>query len=71
MNTDELERATEAVVVPCPECDGRTVMFRGRGLDMQYMICVWYTEPGHLSEKEIKDRIAMVRHTVHPSGRFA
>ena len=55
----------------CPECGGRTVEFRGRGLDMNYRICSRYTEPGHKSEADIRKAIADVRHAVRPSGRFA
>jgi len=55
----------------CPECFGKTVMFKGKGLDMQYMICSHWKEPGHKSEDEINAEIARVRSQVRPSGRFA
>ncbi len=55
----------------CPQCNGTTVMLRGSGLDMQYQICPAWNDPGHLSEPEIKQRIADIRARLRPSGRFA
>lgn len=55
----------------CSECSGDTVQFRGSGLSMQYRICSRYKEPGHISEEEIKTRIAERRCAVRPGGRFA
>lgn len=56
----------------CPECDGATVQFRGNTVDSsEYRICTRYRESGHLSEDEIKGRIAGERERIRPSGRFA
>lgn len=55
----------------CPECDGRTVEFRGRGTETQYRICPRWREPGHLSREEIAERIAVEAMAEHPTGRTA
>jgi hypothetical protein len=55
----------------CAECGGETIAFKGIGLNAQYWICPQYAEPGHLSEDEVKVRLAEFRTTVGPSGRFA
>ena len=55
----------------CSECAGRTVLFRGHGGGTQYWICPKVREPGHLSAREIEERILLARTTIKPSGRFA
>lgn len=55
----------------CPNCDGRTVEFRGSGDDAQFRICSRWREPGHLSREEIEERIAVECMTQRPSGRLS
>lgn len=60
------------VLLPvCPECAGRTVEFRGAGLNMQHRICSRWEEPGHKSWEEVQKEVAVVRDAVNPSGRYA
>lgn len=56
----------------CPECfDFGTIMLRGTGRDTQFMVCPLWREPGHLSEAEIRAKLAQIRHRLNPSGRTA
>ena len=55
----------------CQECHGVTIMFEGKGLDMQYKIRPYWKEPGHKSEGEIEQEISNLRRNIRPSGRFA
>ena len=55
----------------CPECGGRTIELRGKGVDTQYKICSLWKEPGHRPEEEVKRILARVRRELRPSGRFA
>ena len=55
----------------CLECGGRTVEFRGSGLDMQYRICSRFPGPSHLSEEDVRKRIADVRVAVLRAIRSA
>ena len=69
-----IEEETTAMTdeVKCPECNGNTVEFRGRGLDMQYRICSRCMEPGHKSSKDVESLIAAQRMLLGPpSRRFA
>jgi len=54
----------------CPECFGRTVMWRGKKLDLQYQVCSRWQEAGHMSQNEIQETIQRVRRLENPSGRF-
>lgn len=57
---------------PCRECGGQSVLFQGTGAETQFRICTRWRKPGHLSEREIKDRIRDERAKAFPSsGRFA
>ena len=56
---------------PCQECMGMTIIFKGKGLDIQYKVCPYWKEPGHKSEGEIEQEISNLRRNVRPSGRFA
>ena len=42
----------------CQECFGRTVLFKGSGLESEYYICSQVDTPGHLSRVEINQLIA-------------
>ncbi len=55
----------------CSECQGRTIDFKGKRLDMQYRICSQWQKPGHKTEEEIKQEIARERRAACPSGRTA
>ena len=55
----------------CPECGGRTVDFRGRGLNLEAKVCSRWTEPGHLSETEWREKLRQAIHAALPSGRWA
>ncbi len=72
---ETVDRAVDFLVgVPeqsdaCPECEGRTVEFRGQGKMTQTKLCPRWREPGHLSEAECKAKIGMVVDAVMPSGR--
>lgn len=56
----------------CPDCDGKTVEFRGAGLETEFKVCGRWKEPGHLARHEINERIAAVRRNETPTkGRFA
>lgn len=63
------EDANEAA--KCPECNGVTVMTRGKGTDTQYMICTRWKQPGHLDQIDIEMRVRELRKELRPSGRFA
>lgn len=55
----------------CSECTGTTIMLRGSGLDTQFKVCSRRKEPGHLTEDEIRERLASIRQRLNPSGRTA
>ena len=55
----------------CPECNGESVEFRGRGQDMQHKVCSLWEEAGHLSKPEILAKIRRVINGVRSSGRYA
>lgn len=55
----------------CPECEGRTIEFRGTGLNAQYRLCSRYKEPGHKTEEQCRAELAETRQAIRPSGRFA
>jgi len=55
----------------CPECNGETVMFIGKGFNTLYNICSRYKETGHKSEEEIQKILSDARRIIRPSGRFA
>jgi hypothetical protein len=57
--------------LPCVECGGRTIEFRGTGLNTQYRVCPRFREPGHLSEDEMVNALATARGNLTPSGRTA
>lgn len=57
--------------VTCEECSGRTLEFRGHGLDLQYRVCSRWRAPGHLTEQEMREKLAAERLRLRPSGRFA
>lgn len=40
---------------PCPECQGKTIKFRGIGADLQYWLCPRKDEPGHLTREEANE----------------
>jgi hypothetical protein len=61
----------DAGLTPCPECRGLSIEFRGTGLEMEHRICSRWRDPGHLTAKEIHERLREVRAAVRPSGRFA
>jgi ssDNA-binding Zn-finger/Zn-ribbon topoisomerase 1 len=63
--------ATEIPTPACPECHGKTVLFRGSGHNVQYYICSRGKEPGHLTWEEVQAEIARVRSAAMPSGRWA
>lgn len=48
----------------CLECGGKTVMFKGRGLYLQYKVCSKWEERGHLTRREILDEIKERRREV-------
>jgi hypothetical protein len=55
----------------CPNCGNQTIQFRGRGQDLEYMICPRYREPGHLSDAEVKERFLLEKNRHAPSsGRY-
>ncbi len=35
----------------CPECFGKTILLRGKGLDSEYYVCSRWKEAGHLTEQ--------------------
>ena len=55
----------------CPECFGKTINFKGPGLDSEYRVCPRYQEPGHLNAAEIREAYMAYGRAVYPSGRFA
>lgn len=55
----------------CPDCQGRTIEFKGKGLESQYRICPRWTEPGHLTSQEVQARLFRYMQSVRPSGRWA
>jgi hypothetical protein len=56
----------------CPECFGKTVIFRGKSKwDFEYSICSRWQEPGHHTEEQIKTTISNARKAINPSGRWA
>ncbi len=61
----------ERELIACPECFGKTILFYGKGKNTQYRICSRWRESGHLTEKEVKERLHQVKMTINPSGRFA
>ena len=62
--------STNDSTITCLECHGKTVLFKGRGLDMRYKICSRWKEPGHKSEDKVKQEITDLRRQIRPSGRF-
>ena len=73
-NLPEMEKEMkegEIGELECPECHGTTIMFKGKGLDMQYKICPYWKQPGHKSEGEIEQEIARIRRNICPLGRWA
>jgi len=54
----------------CPECFGKTVLYKGKGLDSVYYICSRYREAGHKTDAEINAEITRLRKLLNPSGRF-
>ena len=55
----------------CPDCQGLTIQYRGKGKDSDYRVCPRWQEPRHLTETEITDSLQSFRRAVNPSGRFA
>jgi hypothetical protein len=56
----------------CPECvTFQTILIRGIGRDAQFMVCPLWREPGHLTEDEIREKLAQIRQRLNPSGRMA
>lgn len=55
----------------CHECGGSTVMFRGKGLNLEYKVCSLWQKPGHLSREEIRAKVAQVIQIELPEGRWA
>ncbi len=66
-----MSEPTKTDAEPCSECCGATVQFCGRGLNLEYRICSRYKEPGHITESEIREKIAAARTEARPSGRYA
>jgi hypothetical protein len=54
-------------------CDGKeTIQFRGRGFDLQYMVCPMVGTEGHKTHEECDKELKEKRMTNYPkSGRFA
>ena len=46
------EEALRRDPMPCSQCSGDTVRFRGLGAEIQVWICPRRDEPGHLSYEE-------------------
>jgi hypothetical protein len=70
--TDGRRIHPDDLVSPCPECQGKTVDFRGEGLSLESRVCSRWREDGHLSEQEIKRLVSEKRRAAYPrSGRFA
>ncbi len=55
----------------CSECGNQTIMFWGKGKNMQYRICPRYKEEGHKTEEEIERILYQIRMQINPSGRLA
>jgi hypothetical protein len=54
----------------CQECFGKTVLFKGSGLDSQYYICSRVDTPGHLSMMAVNQIVAEWRITHSNKMRF-
>jgi hypothetical protein len=54
----------------CPECEGRTIEFRGSGKNLQRRLCTRWKEPGHLTEEEVRTRVREEMDRAWPPGAF-
>jgi len=55
----------------CTVCQNKTILFRGKGLDTEYYICPHYKEAGHLTEKEINQKLIDMKKLLLHGGRWA
>ena len=67
----EAARADAEASPACPECAGRTITFRGKGLETEWKICPRCQEPGHKTLAECQAEIRKLQRDIRPSGRFA
>jgi hypothetical protein len=57
---------------PCPDCGGKTIEFRGSGLNVEYRVCPRWKQPGHKKKAEVLREIEAKRAAHAPaSGRTA